>query len=194
MARRLTHPITRAATATASGYRSAPGPEQVAFVMSSSAALTIAGSRTLNYVRERRRAMPRVRNLGRLVAAVPVSNAVRVHHFLPGMAIGFAVAATSLFARGGRMERWLSLPFGVGLALTTDELPLLYGRTNPYWGDNAEHFALAQGAAATLASLGLGLRFLRRGWNANPASPAALEPRPDLAVPPRDVAPADNQP
>lgn len=58
-----------------------------------------------------------------------------MHHFLPGIAIAFATGATGILThrRGFR----LSLPFGSGVALTLDELPLLLGRDNPYWGPRA---------------------------------------------------------
>jgi hypothetical protein len=31
-------------------------------------------------------------------------------------------------------ERWLSVPFGAGVVLAVDEIGLLTGRNNPYWG------------------------------------------------------------
>ncbi|QFR97389.1 hypothetical protein GBW32_35360 [Streptomyces tsukubensis] len=48
------------------GYNSTPGPERVLLGLSTSFAITIATSRTINYVRERRRALPRIRGLTRL--------------------------------------------------------------------------------------------------------------------------------
>ncbi|WP_411090443.1 hypothetical protein [Streptomyces sp. 049-1] len=144
------------------GYHHTPGPEQVLFGMATSFAVTIATSRTLNYVRERRRALPKMRSLARLLLEIPSSSATRVHHFLPGVAIGFAVGGTALLVRPGRLERVLSLPLGVGFALTTDELRLLVGRNDPYWG-RGQRFAHAQGAVATLAALSIGADIVRRG-------------------------------
>ncbi|OON71437.1 hypothetical protein B1H18_33795, partial [Streptomyces tsukubensis] len=144
------------------GYNSTPGPERVLLGLSTSFAITIATSRTINYVRERRRALPRIRGLTRLLMEIPLKNTVRVHHFLPGIAIGFAVGCTALLVRPGRRERLLSLPLGVGFALITDEVRLLVGLNDPYWG-RGERFAHAQGAVATLAALGIGADVVRRG-------------------------------
>ncbi|QMU70008.1 hypothetical protein [Streptacidiphilus sp. P02-A3a] len=127
--------------------------------MTTSFAVTIAVSRTINYVLERRRALPRTRGLGRLL--VLGSDDIRVHHFLPGAAIAFTTGGTALIARAEGLERWLSLPFGVGVALTTDELGILVSRNNPYWGGT--RLAQQQCAAASLATLGFALDFLRRG-------------------------------
>jgi hypothetical protein len=151
----------RAAAIAVAGYEAAPAAERVIFGVTTSFAGTIAASRLINYVRERRRAMPRSRNLVRLLAELPSSNSVRVHHYLPGIAIGFTTGGVALLTRSGRLERWLSLPFGIGLALTADELRLMAGRSNPYWG--GERFALGQGAAALVASVGFGIDFVRRG-------------------------------
>lgn len=150
---------TRAARGVIDGYNSAPGPEQVLFGITASFAVTIATSRTLNYVRERRRAMPKMRSLARWALEMRSSSATRVHHFLPGMAIGFAVGGTALLVRPGRLER---LPLGAGFALTTDELRLLVGRKDPYWG-RGQRFAHAQGAVASLAALGIGADIVRHG-------------------------------
>ncbi|GGN44767.1 hypothetical protein GCM10012285_27660 [Streptomyces kronopolitis] len=160
--RRQPVPVAGAARIVIGGYDSTPGPEQALFGMSTSFAVTIATSRILNYVRERRRALPRMRSRVRWLLAIPSSNAIRVHHFLPGMAIGFTVAGTALLVRPGRLERLLSLPLGVGFALTTDELRLLVGRNDPYWG-RGQRFAHAQGAVALLAALGIGADIVRRG-------------------------------
>jgi hypothetical protein len=45
-------------------------------------------------VRERRRRFPRLRSLTRRVSSGPHPSAVRVHHFLPGIAIALAAGAT----------------------------------------------------------------------------------------------------
>ncbi|WP_406349173.1 hypothetical protein OHA44_36455 [Streptomyces sp. NBC_00144] len=153
--------MARAAWRVIGGYNSAPGPEQVLFGMSTSFAATIAASRILNTVRERRRSLPSTRALAPLLLKAASINAIRVPHFLPGMAVGLAVGGTALLVRSGPLERVLSLPLGAGFALTTDELRLLVGRNDPYWGRGAR-FAHAQSAVASLAALGTGADILRR--------------------------------
>lgn len=149
------------ASTTYAGYRAAPPAERAAFWMLCSFATTIATSRAINYVGERRRPLPQARGVARILARLPGSNSVRVHHFLPGIGIGFTAGGTALLANPAPVALWLSVPFGAGVALTTDELRLLAGRNNPYWG--GERFALTQCAGAALGAIGLGTLFHRRG-------------------------------
>src|SRR5215210_3382034 len=114
------------------GARASSPLEQAAFGALTSFAATIGISRTVNYVRERRRPFPRLRSLARLASSGPRASGPRVHHFLPGIAIAFAAGTTGILTH--RRGFWLGLPFGSGVALTLDELPLPLGRDNPYWG------------------------------------------------------------
>lgn len=161
---RTSQPVSRLFEAAVVGYGRSHPAERATFGATSSFAVTIAVSRAINYVRERSRPMPRVRSVSRLLSQLPRSDSVRVHHFLPGIGIVFATAGSALLTRPDGLGRWLSVPFGVGVALTADELPQLAGRNNPYWGK--EGFAFAQCAVATLASLGFAADFLRRGRSA----------------------------
>ncbi|WP_026533695.1 hypothetical protein, partial [Arthrobacter sp. H14] len=54
-----------------------------------------------------------------------------------------------------------SVPFGAGVAMTVDELPIMTGRNNPYWGE--ERYALMLYVTGTVAVSGLLAVFLRRG-------------------------------
>lgn len=154
--------LARWATSTAyAGYRSSPPAQRAAFWMLCSFATTIATSRAINYVRERCRPTPRTRGTARILTRLSPSNRIRVHHFLPGIGIGFTTGGTALLTNPRPVTPWLSVPFGAGLALTTDELPLLAGRNDPYWG--AERLALAQFTAATIGAAGFATLFHRRG-------------------------------
>jgi hypothetical protein len=141
------------------GARASSPAEQAAFSALTSFAATIGISRTLNYVRERRRPFPRLRSLTRRMSSGPHESGARVHHFLPGLAIALATGATGILSH--RRGSWLGLPFGSGVALTLDELPLLLGRDNPYWGH--QRLALGQGTAAAGAAAALATRFHRHG-------------------------------
>lgn len=148
--------------AAAVGYRDGRPAQRGVLGVSSSFALTMATTRTINYVRERRRAFPRLRSIGRRLYHVPrAATDRRVHHFIPGIGLGFATGAAAILTRNDGLDRWLSLPFGAALALTTDELGLLLESSNPYWG--SENFALAQAAAASLTAAGMVAVFVRRG-------------------------------
>jgi len=157
--RRLALPA--ALRSTPAGYRASRPAQRTAFRMATSFAATVAASRAINYVRERRRPMPRVRSAGRLLATVPVSNSIRVHHFLPGLGMGLSSGVVAIFRDGDGWGHWLSIPFGIGLALVADELPLLAGRSNPYWGN--ELFSFVQGGVAAAASAVLAGQFFYRG-------------------------------
>jgi len=143
------------------GFERSHPIEQTAFVMTSTFASTIATSRLINYVREQRRPFPRTRHAGRLLTQLSGRNSVRVHHYLPGIGLSFTTGGLAIFRDTAPVQRWLSVPFAAGLALTTDELRLLAGRNNPYWG--GEVFALAHSAAAALTAMGLLFAFVRRG-------------------------------
>jgi hypothetical protein len=126
-------------------------------------ATTMAVSRAINYVRERRRRAPRLRSLGRRLQSAPGREQLRVHHFLPGMGITTLTGAAAIVTRGDRREFVFSLPFGVGTGLTLDELPLLIQLDNPYWGQ--ERFPLLQAATGALGASLLGIRFWLQGRN-----------------------------
>jgi hypothetical protein len=55
----------------------------------------------------------------------------------------------------------LSAPFGVGVGLVVDEINLLTGRNNPYWG--SERFVLITCVTAASAAAAMAAVFLRRG-------------------------------
>ena len=84
-----------------------------------------------------------------------------MHHFLPGMAITAATGATAILARRDGREVKLSVPFGVGVGLTLDEVAFLVERNNPYWG--SQRLALIEAAAASAGATLLGARLVVRG-------------------------------
>lgn len=160
--------------AAATGYRDARPVERGLLGMTTSFAATVAATRTINYIRERDRAFPRLRSIGRRLYHLPGgAGDRRVHHYIPGLGLGFATGGAAILMRNDGLDRWLSLPFGAGLALTTDELGLLLERSNPYWG--SENFALAQCAVSSLVSVALAAVLMRRGLKAS----AAAEPSHD---------------
>jgi hypothetical protein len=76
------------------------------------------------------------------------------------MRLALAAGGTAIMARTDGREFWLSLPFGIGVGLTADEIALLAKRDNPYW--DSETLALTQAAVAALAAAALA-RFHRAG-------------------------------
>jgi hypothetical protein len=147
--------------ATRRGYQAASAPERAGFGMLSACGTTIAVARLVNYVRERRRRAPRLRSWVRRAAQAPRDDSVRIHHFLPGVAIAFGAGGAAILALRESGEVRLALPFGAGVGLTLDEIDLLLERANPYW--RGETLAVVQSAAAIAAATVLGARFYRRG-------------------------------
>jgi hypothetical protein len=87
-----------------------------------------------------------------------------IHHFIPGIALAFLAGGASVVTRDERLDVWLSVPFGIGAALTLDEAALLVELEDVYWSE--EGVLSVQVSMATLAMLGalaLGLRTMRRG-------------------------------
>lgn len=125
--------------------------------MLSGFSLTIGISRAINYVRERRRAAPRLRGLARMIFHPPGRHDVRVHHFVPGIGIAFVTGAASILTREDGAEAWLSFPFGVGLGLTVDELAQLLRLDDHYW--KSAKASLIKAGVAALGSAGLTARF-----------------------------------
>lgn len=101
------------------GYERSTPREQTTFVMTSTFAVTIVTSRLINYVREQRRALPQLRHAGRVLTQLPGDNSIRVHHYLPGIGISFAAGGIAIFQATGPWQRWLSVLFAAGLALTS---------------------------------------------------------------------------
>jgi hypothetical protein len=143
------------------GYLEAPPTERATFGMVSGFWLSIGISRGINYVRERRRAAPRLRGLGRSVYHAPGQEQVRIHHFVPGIGIALVTGTVAILLREDARGTWLGAPFGAGVGLTIDELSLLIKLDNPYWG--SQKTALIEAGVAALASAGLSFRFHRRG-------------------------------
>jgi hypothetical protein len=167
--------MMRLIKAVAAGYSDSNPAERGLFGIASSFAVTVAASRTINYVRERRRTLPMWRSLGRRVYHLPGGGAAqRVHHFIPGIGLGFATGGAAILTRDDGLDRWLSLPFGTGLGLTTDELGLLLEGSNPYWG--SETFALAQCATASVTAAAMAAVFIRRGLRTTPSDSAGDMP------------------
>jgi hypothetical protein len=87
-----------------------------------------------------------------------------IHHFVPGIVVAFAAGAAAILTRNEDIEPLLAVPFGVGMGLTLDESALLLELEDVYW--NREGLLSVQitlAVMALLASIALGVRFLRRG-------------------------------
>ena len=87
-----------------------------------------------------------------------------IHHFVPGIVVAFGAGAGAILTRNEDIEPLLAVPFGVGLGLTLDESALLLELEDVYWSrEGLLSVQITLAVMALLASVALGLRFLRRG-------------------------------
>jgi hypothetical protein len=87
-----------------------------------------------------------------------------IHHFVPGIVVAFGAGAGAILTRNEDLEPLLAVPFGVGLGLTLDESALLLELDDVYWSrEGLLSVQITLAVMALLASVALGLRFLRRG-------------------------------
>ncbi len=136
----------------------------------------MVAARAVTYLQERRRSAPVLRSLLRRANRALRQDDTRVHHFVPGIAIAFSAGAAAILTRTQDAELRYSVPFGIGAALTLDELALLVDVDNPYWGSQRE--ALTKAAVTSIAAGVLAARFawhgrLDRGASEPPTGGAA---------------------
>ncbi len=87
-----------------------------------------------------------------------------IHHFVPGILIGFGAGVASLLLHGERSDQRIAVVMGAGAGLTFDEAALLLDMRDVYW--SREGVLSVQITLATAAVLGitvLTLRLLARG-------------------------------
>lgn len=87
-----------------------------------------------------------------------------VHHFVPGIVMAFLAGGASIASRNEELDRWLALPFGMGVALTLDESALLLQLEDVYWTEQGVlSVQITLSAISLLGALALSRRLLRRG-------------------------------
>jgi hypothetical protein len=147
--------VQTAAVARA-GYRETPTRENALFNLLSSFAATFLATRGTTYLLRSRQTVGPFRNL--------VVGRRHIHHFVPGIVLGFAAGAVAIVSRDEALEPKLAVPFGVGMGLTLDESALLLQLEDVYWTqEGLLSVQITLSVIAVLASLALGMRFLRRG-------------------------------
>jgi hypothetical protein len=87
-----------------------------------------------------------------------------VHHFVPGISLAFLAGGISLASRDERLDPWMAIPFGTGVAMTLDESALLLKLDDVYWTeDGIVSVQITLAALAMLSAVALARRVLRRG-------------------------------
>jgi hypothetical protein len=96
----------------------------------------------------------------------PIKNVVvgkrHIHHFIPGGLISLAAGGVAIGAKGSELDRYLAVPFGVGVALVLDESALLLELEDVYWTEEGVlSVQIAFAAIAMLAAMAYLIRMLR---------------------------------
>lgn len=87
-----------------------------------------------------------------------------IHHFVPGILLGFASGTTALLTSDEALEERLAVTTGIGMGLTFDEAALLLDLRDVYWTRKGLlSIQLSLGATALLSIAILTQRMLRRG-------------------------------
>jgi hypothetical protein len=148
--------VVETAEVARAGYQEVSSRENAVFNLLASFAVTFATARWVTHLLRRRARVGPFRNLrvGRR----------RIHHFVPGIVIGFGSGAAAILTRDESLEPKLAVPFGIGMGLTLDESALLLELEDVYWSrEGLLSVQITLAVMSMLASLALGLRFLRRG-------------------------------
>jgi hypothetical protein len=161
--RRSSAPLPQAVAETAqvarAGYHEVSRRENAMFNLLSSFVGTFLAARAITYRLRRSRTVGPFRS-------VRVGRS-HIHHFVPGIVIAFAAGTGAIVTHDERLEPRLAVPFGVGMGLTLDESALLLQLDDVYWTrEGLLSVQITLAVTALLASMALGLRFLRRGEQA----------------------------
>jgi len=148
--------LREAVDIVAAGYRSGTARENALFNLVAAFSVTFGFARLSTWSIRRRGTLGPFRN-------VRVGNR-HVHHFIPGIVMAFIAGGVSVATRSERLDAWLALPFGAGVALTLDESALLLELDDVYWSERGiVSVQITLTAMLMLSGLALGLRLLRRG-------------------------------
>jgi hypothetical protein len=148
--------VAETAEVARAGYRDVSTRENSMFNLLTSFAATFIAVRSLTYLLRGGRTFGpfRTMRVGRR----------HIHHYVPGIVIALSAGSAAILTRNEEVEKWLALPFGVGMGLTLDESALLLELEDVYWSrEGLLSVQITLAVMSLLGALALGLRFLRRG-------------------------------
>jgi hypothetical protein len=148
------NPVKRSLKVIREGYGVSRTRENSLFNMLASFSVTFGVTRGITwYIREHG-------GLG------PIQNVVvgtrHIHHFLPGGVIALTAGGVAIGMKGSDYDKYLALPFGIGVALVLDESALLLELEDVYWTEEGVlSVQIVFAAMAMLAALAYLIRMLR---------------------------------
>ena len=87
-----------------------------------------------------------------------------IHHFLPGGVVALTAGGVAIGTKGEKLEKYLAIPFGAGVALVLDETALLLELDDVYWTEEGVlSVQIMFAAIAMLSALAYLIRMLRQG-------------------------------
>ncbi len=97
----------------------------------------------------------------------PIQNVVvgtrHIHHFVPGGLLALSAGGVAIGMKGSNADKYLALPFGIGVALVLDESALLLELDDVYWTEEGVlSVQIVFAAMAMLSALAYMIRMLRQ--------------------------------
>ena len=157
--------VAETAEVARTGYREGSTRENALFNLFSSFVASFILARSITTVLRARASFGPFRNmrLGRR----------HIHHYVPGILLAFTAGGAAIVTRDESVEKWLAVPFGVGMGLTLDESALLLDLDDVYWSEEGiVSVQIGMAATALLGAVAIASRFLRRGEQAVLESPS----------------------
>jgi hypothetical protein len=146
--------VTHAVRVMREGYSVSRTRENALFNMLASFSVTFGVTRGITwYIREHG-------GLG------PIQNVIvgkrHIHHFVPGGILAMSAGALAIGMKGDKADKYLALPFGIGVALVLDESALLLELEDVYWTEEGVvSVQIVFAAMAMLAAVAYLIRMLR---------------------------------
>jgi hypothetical protein len=150
----LVNPVKRSVMVMREGYAVSRTRENSLFNMLASFATTFGITRGITW---------HIREHGGLG---PIQNVVvgtrHIHHFIPGGVLALAAGGVAIGMKGPEHDKYLALPFGIGVALVLDESALLLELEDVYWTEEGVlSVQIVFAAMALLSAMAYLIRMLR---------------------------------
>jgi hypothetical protein len=136
--------ILKAKSIMLEGYKVSSVRENAIINMVASLITTFAITRGITHTIRHRGRLGPIKNL--------VAGGRHIHHFVPGALLSFISGGVAISMSDESLNRWLAVPFGVGVALVLDEAALLLELDDVYWSEEGK--LSVQLVFATLGLLG----------------------------------------
>ena len=127
------------------GYRVSSTRENALVNMVTAFVITFGITRGITHTIRTRGSLGPIKN-------IQTSGGRHIHHFIPGAVVSLAAGGVAIASRPEGANRWLAIPFGIGIALVLDETALLLELEDVYWSE--EGVLSVQIAFATMGLLG----------------------------------------